>query len=345
MWLLSLRDLVFRRRRMVIAVLVTALVFGMALMFDGLQRTVKTEPRRIVAVFGADGWLVARGARGPLTTSQVIPEEAVDEARDAPGVTRADPVVVSRTIIGDTDVNLIGYRPGGLGTPDMKEGRALRGRGEAVISEGLDADVGDTIVVGPKRLRVVGVGQRLRYGFGTPSVLVSVRDAQDVVFGGQPLVMAAAYTGREVTPPAGLRVVDNGQAVSDVKRPIDSGIQTLVFMDVLLWLIAAGIIGAIVYLSVLERVRDFAVLKATGAPNSMLVGGLIVQSVILALIAALVGVIISKVLSRGLPFPAEITGAAILQLLGVSVVVGLLASLVGFRRVVGTDPALAFGGA
>jgi putative ABC transport system permease protein len=45
----------------------------------------------------------------------------------------------------------------------------------------------------------------------------------------------------------------------------------------LLWIVAAGIIALIVYLTALERVRDFAVLKATGTSNSTLFGALALQ--------------------------------------------------------------------
>jgi putative ABC transport system permease protein len=50
--------------------------------------------------------------------------------------------------------------------------------------------------------------------------------------------------------------------------------------------VAAGIIGSIVYLSALERQREFAVLKATGAANRSLLAGLALQAVLLSAAAA-----------------------------------------------------------
>ena len=43
-------------------------------------------------------------------------------------------------------------------------------------------------------------------------------------------------------------------------------------MRILLWIVAACIVGSIVYVSAIERTRDFAVFKATGASNGSLVG-------------------------------------------------------------------------
>ena len=69
---MSLRDLQFRARRFVIAVVVTSLVFGIALAIDGMRRSVETETPAIVALFRADQWVIARGATGPFTTTRVL---------------------------------------------------------------------------------------------------------------------------------------------------------------------------------------------------------------------------------------------------------------------------------
>ena len=99
------------------------------------------------------------------------------------------------------------------------------------------------------------------------------------------------------------------------------------------------------YLNALERTRDFAVLKATGSSNRSIVGGLAFQAVLLTLLAAVLAVGIAFALKPGFPFPVTLSGSSMLKLVAVAVVVGLLASLVGVRRAVSTDPAIAIGGA
>ncbi len=99
MWLVSVRDLQFRARRFVIAVVVTSLVFGIALAIDGMRRSVQAETPAIVALFGADQWIVARGATGPFTTTHVLGAATGDALRQESGVKRADAVVLSRTVI------------------------------------------------------------------------------------------------------------------------------------------------------------------------------------------------------------------------------------------------------
>jgi putative ABC transport system permease protein len=205
--------------------------------------------------------------------------------------------------------------------------------------------VGDRISIGGQPFRVVGSTDAGQFNFGTPTVYLSVEDAQRLTFGGQPLAMAIAVRGDLQDVPPRLAVRTNAQGITDMERPIKSGVQTIDFTSIMLWLIAAGIIGSIIYLTALERVRDFAVFKATGAPTRVVVGGLLIQAVLLALIAALFAVVLAKVLSLGLPFPAEIGSSSIIQLAIIAIVVGVLASLAGVRRALKTDPAAAFGGA
>jgi putative ABC transport system permease protein len=347
MWLVSLRDLQFRLRRFIIAVAVTALVFGIALAFDGVKHRMENEPQRIVDSFHADQWVVARGAVGPFTTTKVLPDSVATELATRHGVTKADPVVISRAVLAPSgkDVNLIGYVPGGLGAPEISAGRAIRGPGEAVVGAATGASLGDSVSISGRKFEVVGETSDSRYLFGTPTVYLSLHDAQGLTFRGQPLAMGVAVRGDAGSAPAGMSIRSNADGVSDLKRPIKGGIQTISFTDIMLWIIAAGIIGSIIYMTALERVRDFAVFKATGAPTRMIVGGLIVQAIILAVTAAIVSIGLAVLVSKGMPFPIEIGVGSIAQLLGIAIGVGVLASLAGVRRALTTDPAVAFGGA
>jgi putative ABC transport system permease protein len=346
MWLVSARDLQFRSRRFVIAVVVTSLVFGIALAVDGMRRSVQHETPAIVALFGADRWVVAQGATGPFTTTRVMNESVANSIRGESGVKRADPVVLSRTVIAthpSKDANLVGHVVGGLGSPPISEGRAATQPGEAVLSAGTTAKVGDDLVVGGKPFRVVGKTAEGRYYFGVPTVFVALQDAQQIVFKGQPLAMGVAVQG---TPhaPAGTAVLTNSTVETDLNRPLKSGFQSIVVTAVLMWLIAAGIIGLIVYLSAIERQRDFAVFKATGAPNRIIVGGLMLQAVVVALVAALLAIGVSRLVAKGMPVQTGLNGASVVELVLISIAVGVLASLAAVRKALKTDPAVAFGG-
>jgi len=343
MWLVSVRDLQFRARRFVIAIVVVAAVFGIALAMDGMRRAVQDEAPAIVDGFDADAWLVAEGATGPFTSTRVLDASVAD---DVDGARRADPVVLSRTsIAADTprDVNLVGYVPGGIGAPRIAEGRAVREPGEVVLSSGTSESVGDRVTIGGRRFVVVGRSVGGRYYFGVPTAFVDLADAQDIMFKGAPLATAIAVRG-DADAPAGTVRFEDDAVVDDLNRPLQQGFSSIAITAALMWLIAAGIIGLIVYLSAIERTRDFAVFKATGAPNRVIVGGLMLQAVMVALVAAVVGIPISRLVALGMPAEAGLVWSSVLQLVLVAIVVGVLASLAAVRKALTTDPAVAFGG-
>jgi putative ABC transport system permease protein len=112
----------------------------------------------------------------------------------------------------------------------------------------------------------------------------------------------------------------------------------------LLWIVAVLIVGSLVYLSTLERLRDFAVFKAIGVPTRSILAGLALQAIIVALLAAALGVILAQLLAPLFPMTVVMPMRAYLALPAIAIAVGLLASAAGLRRAVAVDPALAFGG-
>src|SRR2546422_2592646 len=119
-WLISLRDLQWRRRRFAIAVVATSLVFALGLVLSGVKASFDNEIHRTVNSFGADVWLLKAGSLGPFTAPRPLPASRAEEVRRLPGVKRADPVVVlgaTTTTPSKRNLNLVGVVPGGVGSP------------------------------------------------------------------------------------------------------------------------------------------------------------------------------------------------------------------------------------
>jgi putative ABC transport system permease protein len=240
---------------------------------------------------------------------------------------------------------MIGAVPGGVGSPTVDEGRAPRRPGEIAVGSRLGKSVGDTLQMGSKTLRVVGTvdGSGL-YG-GMPNVFLTISDVQDLTFGGAPLFTSIALRGDPRGRLDAARIVTIAQAKSDLLQSLGSGRSTINFVGVLLAVVAACIVGSVIYLSALERVRDFAVFKATGTGTPALLAGLALQAMIVSLFAAAVGAVLALLLAPIFPMPAEIPTSAFVILPIVAILVGALSSLAGLRRAVTVSPALAFGGA
>ena len=145
-------------------------------------------------------------------------------------------------------------------------------------------------------------------------------------------------------PPAGLVRFTREQAAADLLRPVGSARQSISFIKVLLWLVAICIVGSAIYLSALERARDFAVFKATGVKTWKIGAGLAVQAAILAAASSLLAIGLAYLLAPRFPMPLTIPTSAVIQLPFLAIGIGLLASLAGLRRTIAADPSQAFGG-
>jgi putative ABC transport system permease protein len=349
MWTVTLADLRMRSRQFAIAVLGTTLVFAMALIMSGLSNGFRVEARRSVDAVGADGFLVPLGAGGPFTSQADLPGSLVSAMRRTPGVMRADPmVIVTETIdtpSGSQLVHVIGVPPGGLGSPNPGSGRAVRGRGEAVVDDLLQIGVGRQFDLAGLHFTAVGGLHGFSYLAGTPSMYVDLRDAQQIAYAGRPDITTVAMVGRPASVPKGLTVMTSAKAAADILQPLRNGIRSIDIIKALLWIVAVVIIGAVVYLSALERRRDFAVLKAIGSSTRWLFSGLAVQAAVLSLLAAGLALLLQHPIVALMPMPLAVPSTAAVTLPPVALLIGVMASLSGLRLAVRADPALAFGAA
>lgn len=348
MLIAALRDMQWRRRRFAIAVLSTAIIFGMTLALTGLANGFQTEARRTVDALGVDQFIVKAGASGPFVGATPFAPVELRRIAASPGVDAAAPLAYAggtATLDGQTrNVDIFGAPERGPGMPAVIEGRAPTVPGEVAVSTTLGRGVGDEVEIASQRLRIVGLVDNSTALANLPNVFLTTEGAQQLVYGGERLAASIGVRGALERVPNGYRVLDRAGAIEDLLRPLKVAVNSITIVAVLLWIVAALIVGSVVYLSALERLRDFAVFKAIGVPTRSVMAGLALQAVIVALLAALVGAGLSLVLGPLFPMQVIIPIQAFVALPVIAVVIGLIASAAGLRRAVSVDPALAFGG-
>ena len=345
MILLTWRDLMFRRVRFVVVSLLGAVVFALLFVMTGLVEQFNQEPYLTTDAMGASAWVLPEGVSGPFTATPSLAADTV-VAVDADDVA---PVVAARSSLsmGDEseEIVLVGHEVDSLGGPPIAEGRAVSGEGEAVVEETVDVSIGDTVEVGGAPFTVVGRSSDTTILAGIPFVFVSIGDAQDLVFRSRDVVSAVLVDGDVRSLPDGTVALAADDVAADTLSPLDGAIASIDLVRALLWIVAAIIVGAVVYLSALERQRDFAVLKAVGVSNRQLLGSLAIQAVLVALVSVALAAVIQVFLAPAFPLVVRVPDRAFWQLPLFAVVMALLAGAVGMRRVAGSDPALAFAGA
>lgn len=354
MWRITWRDLVFRRRRFLLASLTTAIAFAVSLLLSGVIVAVQQQNRNVVSRFQADGWWVPPGAGGPFTAGPVVAENRVDELAALPGVRRAQGVLLLQTTLTSVaatggpgevvDVNMVGVPVGGIGTPIVNKGRLVKRSGEVVVDDALHHAVGDRVLIGGKRFRVVGVANGISFLFGVPAMFLSLPDAQKVGAHGERALSAVVTQGlpeRGEAPPGLVRYTDE-HVLADLNRVVGQGFSAVQTMRVIMLVAALGIVALIIYLSSLERMRDIAVLKATGASSRFVAAGLVVQALFVTVVAAAVAFVVAPFLKPMFPLRLELTARVHFELMVFAVLVGLVASVTGIRRLLSVEPATAF---
>lgn len=337
----ALRDLQFRRRRFAVATIGAALVFGLSVTLSGLSASFDREAERTIALAAADQWVVAESAAGPFAANSRLTNAAVEEVARQPGVDDAAGLVFTPLNAGDVNdpllVNVFGVESGHVGAPP-----ALAGTGQAVVDENLDLAVGETLQLSGQPFEVVGVVRASLFA-GSPNVYIDLAQAQLLAFAGQPIINTVLVTGDSGVVP-GFRVLDSGEVQKNALLSLGDAGSTISMVRTILWLVAALVIGSVLYLNAQERTRDFAVFKATGTTTRSIVIGLAVQAAAIAVIASVLAIGIGILMAPLMPMAVETPLSAYLLLPVVVLVVSLIGSLAGARRAATVPPALAFGG-
>ena len=344
MWLLTTADLRHRLLRFVVVAVLTAVVFVLLFLMTGLIEQFNQEPFLTVDAIGAEEWVVPEGVSGPFTASSTLPA-SVAGAVDAPA---SDPVVVARGTLNladeSTELLIFGHVVNGVGALQPVEGRAIGGTGEVLLDRSTGVEVGTIVDIGGAELEVVGLTEDTTMLAGIPLATMEISDAQALVFGTDAVISAVLADGGVTGHPDGTAVISADVAAEDALGPLENAVSSVDLIRVLLWVMAAIIIGAVVYLSALDRARDFAVLKAVGATNRQLAGSLAVQAVLVALVGVALAAGLQVAIQPIFPLTVRVPASAFWIIPAVAVVVALLASIAGMRKVAGSDPAAAFAG-
>ncbi len=320
----------------------TAVVFTLLFLMTGLIERFNTEPFDAMSSLEADHWVVPEGISGPLTATASAPASLAAEVG-------GDGVVLARGSLfvdgAPEEILLVGLADERRAGLDLADGSVVTEGNSIVVDRLAGVDPGTTVMLGNTTVNVTGVTENTTVLAGLPLVYADLALVQELTFGTTDVVSGALVDGDEPNVPAGFQVLSSDAVAEDALGPLENAISSIDLIRGLLWFVAAIIIGAVVYLSALERSRDFAVFKAIGASTRSLAGGLALQAVIIAVGACIVAIGLQFLVRPLFPLGVVMPTSAYWQIPLAAAVVALIAGLAGVRRVASSDPAAAFGGA
>ncbi len=330
-----------RFRRFLVTGVGIALVLAVTLLLSGFAAGFATRIDRLIDSVGGTHYLTIDGGSGPFTSTAGFP------VTDLPA---GDPIIVAPNSIdiGSTSVGVVvlGATDGGAGWPAVTEGRQIAGPDEIVTDDQLEAiGLGDEVTIAGRRFTVVGHTSGVTWDVANAGVTMSLDSARELFANGAGVATSVVLDERPDQVPDGLSLHTRDDAFDDMRVRFDAIKRSIDSFRITLWILAVVIVGAVLYLAALERVRDFAVFKATGASNRHLRLGLALQAVLLGLVAGATSIVLAYVMRPVYPGVITLGPAVVWPAIPVAVVIAIIGSIVGIRRAVAVDPSSAFGGA
>lgn len=369
---LAWRNLAHDRLRFV--VMLVGIVFAvvlMALQTGLLIGFIQTIARPIQST-EAEIWISGRGARS-IDMAAVMPDRWRYQALSVPGVAAASPYIhlysrLKRPDGGTEMVLIVGFDlAAGHADPwDVVEGSvADLAVPDSIIVDrlyreklGIDR-IGQVLEINGKRVRVVGFTDGIRTFTQTPHVFADIKTARNLVDYGEEWLN---YILVKIAPGADPETVRAGVAArmprTDVYLReefahrswfywlIETGAGfSLLISSVLGLLVGAVITAQTLYATTIDRLSEYATLRAMGAPNSYLYAIILLQAVI----ASAIGCTVGLGLAGAIVWSAREASAALLMPpelpVGVIIVTFAMcagAAMISIRKVMVLDPASVF---
>lgn len=357
---LARRNLFAHRHRLAASVTGVGLAVMLILLLDGLWAGIQAQTTLYVDRVGADLYVLQPGVRDLTAGASTLPLSTVTTVRADRDVDWASPVRSSYAILQlhgtKVAVSVIGTAPGEHGGPwSLTDGRAARSDDEIVVGSLLadrhGIDVGDRLDVMGHPLHVVGRAETNGFMMSYVFVTDAAFDALESTAGTTSfVVIGTKHPGavQQRLRASGLNVLDR-DTVARNNRDFAVGIFGSPVRLVVAIGLAAGtmIIALTAYTAVVERWREYGIVKAMGGTRRHLVALALGQTLALAamgLVAGWVFFLLGRLaIASSRPqfcvlFTAGAAGRAALAAL----VMALVAAVVPARRLAALEPAVAY---
>lgn len=307
-----LRILIAQPLRLMLTVSGIALCIILIMFIIGIYNGVADGSVEYIKKTKADIWVLQANSTNILRGTSLLRAEYLTLIKRDTSVKSATPVFILLTNIKIQNQNatvlLTGYQPGAEGGPPKTvEGREVETNSEIVIDKSFARKhyltVGDNIVIKEDTLKVVGICSGTN-AVVTQYAFVTLEYAQSTVVlpGLASFFIINCKNGTDLFAlqkriedkiPGEFSIYQNKEFLENNIAEMEAGILPLFFaISAIGGIVLAIILSLILSVNILERRKDFAVMKVLGSPRSFLYNLIISQALLLALISELLGVIL-----------------------------------------------------
>ncbi len=360
---LAVAAILQKKVRSVITVLAVGIGVALLLVLVGLTRGSIDEVARRIQNVGADLLVQPAGSTSFLALkSGILPERYGDRLRELPGVAAVSPVVTWTASFRDALYVVYGIDPaqfasigGGL---RIVEGRTLRARGEAVIDSRLAAVAhlrpGDRIDLLGSTFTIAGVSKE---GIGARIFLLKA-ELQEMLHQEDrvSLFFVRCASPADVKPTAqaieaalrGVKCQLLEGFADDMARSMRGLDQFVAAVTLTTLLVSLLVVSLAMYMTVLEKTREIGILMSLGASRRFVIGGIVLESVLLTAGGVAAGYLLTAAATAALRvrYPlltVDVTAPWMAIAGGVGILGGLLGALYPAWLAARQDPVRALG--
>jgi putative ABC transport system permease protein len=379
---LAQKDIAHTFGKFLVTAMGVGMLLGIVLIMIGVYRGMIVDAEVLLHDIDADLWVVQEDTLGPFAEASRIHEDLKDTLRVIEGIDTAEALTFQNIQLPRSPkpvrVVAVGFNPHGSVNPINPE-RIVEGRGlhrnhyEIVVSDNTWFVLGDMITLGRNDYRVVGITHGSVSSGGDPLVYISLKDAQELQFSytnnrirndrarGMPVnsdahmvntVVAKLKAGYSVDKVAKelRRFKHKSVYTRDEQREIltknliEKSSKQIGLFTAILVVVSTIIIALIIYTMTLEKMKEIAIMKLIGIPNSIIVKMIVQETLLLGFLAFIFGNVFSHLIYSKFPKRVVLEIPDAWMLFVVVIIASIFASFIGVKKVISADPAAAIGG-
>jgi len=340
-----------------VSVLLVLVVLALYRGFSRIGETFEVLPGEL--------WVAQQGTTDPFHSVSLVSDQDIASVAQAPGVAGVVPVLVRQMsfTIGarEGSARLIALDMPSSAMPSDLVERYLPPPGVVIVDQILaqkdGLHEGDAVRFGGQFLTIGPVQPRSTEAF-EPFAFVNFVDAQRI-FGGEGTVtfgMLFVQPGADATAVSasieaslpGLQVFTRKEFASAIRKEIDESFLPIISIILAIGFTVGGaVVSLTIYTGVIERSREFGVMKAVGASATFLYRIVLSQSFFVTAFGSVFGLALALVVARlaqqAVPdFATQFRITDIAAVLAGTAVMAAAASLLPVHRINSIDPAMVF---
>lgn len=378
---LAAREISHTFGKFIVTAMGVGMLLGIVLIMMGVYRGMIIDAKVLLDDLKVDLWIVQQNTLGPFAESSRVHEDLKDTIHVIKGINKSAGITFQNLQLpsknGAVRVFAVGFDPYGKITPvnpaSIIQGRTIkREHYEIVVTDTTGFALGDHIKLGRNNYKVVGITHGTVSSGGDPLVYISLKDAQELQF---------LYSNSRIRSDrarnidgvnshminAVVATVKNGYSVNNVannirrwkhlsvftaseekniltKNLIQMASKQIGMFTMILVIVSTIIIALIIYTMTLEKIKEIAIMKLIGIPNSAIIKMIVQETLLMGILAFIAGNIFAHLIYNNFPKRVVLETPDAFALFIVVVIASILASIVGVKKVISADPSEAIGG-